>query len=131
MYAYVITRSDGKKMLIFIFKSNYRGGGGNSHLILVHLCRRYFSDPPYSCIPEADCRDVYLFMYDLYSFATHRCKYFYAMLIYQPYRCIIMGNLATYCYWCKAAPPPPRSVIRFRDRAEKHLCIATKPCCKS
>ena len=36
------------------------GGGGNSHLILVHLCRRYFSDPPYSCIPEADCRNVYL-----------------------------------------------------------------------
>ena len=47
------------------------GGGGNSHLILVHLCRLYFSDPPYSCIPEADCRNVYLFMYDLYSFATH------------------------------------------------------------
>ena len=84
---YVITRSDGKKMLIFIFKSNHRGGGGggggggrggggNSHLILVHLCRLYFSDPPYSCIPEADCRNVYLFMYDLYSFATHRSKYF-------------------------------------------------------
>ena len=38
-YVYVITRSDGKKMLIF--KSNHRGGGGgggNSHLILVHLC---------------------------------------------------------------------------------------------
>ena len=59
-YVYVITRSFGKKMLIFIFKSNHRGGGGgNSHLILVHLCRRYFSDPPYSCIPEADCRNVY------------------------------------------------------------------------
>ena len=83
---YVITRSDGKKMLIF--KSNHRGGGGgregvaggggggHSHLILVHLCRQYFSDPPYSCIPEADCRNVYLFVYDLYSFATHRCKYF-------------------------------------------------------
>ena len=72
---YVITRSDGKKMLIFIFKSNHRGGGGggggNSHSILVHLCRRYFSDPPYSCIPEADCRKLYLFKYDLYSFATH------------------------------------------------------------
>ena len=27
-YVYVITRSDGKKMLIFIFKSNHRGGGG-------------------------------------------------------------------------------------------------------
>ena len=40
-YVYVITRSDGKKMLIFIFKSNHRGGGGNSHLILVHLCRWY------------------------------------------------------------------------------------------
>ena len=26
-YVYVITRSDGKKMLIFIFKSNHRGGG--------------------------------------------------------------------------------------------------------
>ena len=79
-YVYVITRSDGKIMLIFIFKSNHRGGGGGggrySHLILVHLCRWYFSDPPYSCIPEADCRNVYLFMYDLYSFATHRCKYF-------------------------------------------------------
>ena len=75
---YVITRSDGKKMLIFIFKSNHRGGGGggNSHLILVHLCRLYFSDPPYSCIPEADCKNVYIFMYDLYSFATHRSKYF-------------------------------------------------------
>ena len=95
-YVYVITRSDGKKMLIFILKSNDRGGGGNSHLILVRLCRRYFSDPPYSCIP--DCRNVYLFMYDLYSFATHRYEYFYAMLIYQPYRCIEMGNLATYCY---------------------------------
>ena len=71
-----ITRSDDKKMHIFIFKSNHGGGGGNSHLILVHLCRRYFSDPPYSCIPKADCRNVYLFMYDLYSFATHRCKYF-------------------------------------------------------
>ena len=60
-YVYVITRSDGKKMLIFIIKSNHRGGwGGNSHLILVHLCRRYFSDPPYSFIP--DCRNVYLFM---------------------------------------------------------------------
>ena len=90
-------------------------------MILVHLCRRYFSDPPYSCIPEADCRNVYLFMYDLYSFATYRCKYFYAMLIYQPYRCIEMGNFAPYCYWCKAAPPPPppRSVIR--DRAETPL----------
>ena len=74
-------------MLIFIFKSNCRGGGGggerredrrggggHSHLILVHLCRRYFSDQPYSCIP--DFRNVYLFMYDLHSFATHRCKYF-------------------------------------------------------
>ena len=60
-YVYVITRFDGKKMLIFIFKSNHRGGwgrGGSSHLILVHLCRLYFSDPPYSCIPEADCRNV-------------------------------------------------------------------------
>ena len=72
-YVYVITRSDGKKMLIFIFKSNHSGvcvwggWGGNSHLILVHLCRRYFSDPPYSCIPEADCRNVYLFMYDFRS----------------------------------------------------------------
>ena len=27
-YVYVITGSDGKKMLIFIFKSNHRGGGG-------------------------------------------------------------------------------------------------------
>ena len=54
-YVYVITRSDGKKMLIF--KSITEGGGGGiSHLILVHLCRRYFSDPPYSCVPEADCR---------------------------------------------------------------------------
>ena len=26
-YVYVITRPDGKKMLIFIFKSNHRGGG--------------------------------------------------------------------------------------------------------
>ena len=66
---YVIARSDGKKMLIF--KSNHRGGGGgggggNSHLILVHLCRRYFSDPPYSCIPEADCRNVYTYLCMIY-----------------------------------------------------------------
>ena len=27
-YVYVITRSDSKKMLIFIFKSNHRGGRG-------------------------------------------------------------------------------------------------------
>ena len=40
------------------------GGGGNSTLILVQLCRRYFSDPPYARIP--DFRIVYLFMYDLY-----------------------------------------------------------------
>ena len=38
-------------MLIFIFKSNHRGGD-NSHLILVHLCRRYFSAEmyTYSCM---------------------------------------------------------------------------------
>ena len=97
-YVYVITRSDGKKMLIFIFKSNHSrgGGGGYSHLIFVHLCCWYFSDPPYSCIP--DCRNVYGLPIHVHSFATHRCKYFYAMLIYQPYRCIEMGNLATYYY---------------------------------
>ena len=38
-----ITRSDGKRMLIFILKSNHRGGGGggggNSHLILYwYIC---------------------------------------------------------------------------------------------
>ena len=83
---YVITRSDGKKMLIFIFKSNHRGDGGggggggvgggrgNSHLILVHLCRRYFSDPPYSCIPEADCRNVYLLT------VTYSCMIYIVLL---------------------------------------------------
>ena len=69
----MITRSDGKKMLIFILKSNRRGGGvgvggggGNSHLIFAHLCRRNFSDPSYSCIP--DFRNVCILMYDLYTF---------------------------------------------------------------
>ena len=49
-----------------------------------------FSNPPYSCIP--DFRSIYLFMYDLYNVATHKCMYLYDLLIYQPYRCIEMSN---------------------------------------
>ena len=47
------------------------GRGDNSTLILAQVCRRDFSNPPYSCIP--DLRNVYLFMYDLFTFATHNC----------------------------------------------------------
>ena len=41
------------------------GGGleGNSTLILVQVCRRYFFNPPYSSI--RDFRNVYLLMYYL------------------------------------------------------------------
>ena len=44
------------------------GGGGNSTLILVQVCRRDFSNPPiYIC--TADFRNIYLIMYDLFTFA--------------------------------------------------------------
>ena len=49
------------------------GGGGDSTLILAQVCCQNFSNPPYSCIP--DFRNVYLFMYDLFTFATHKCLY--------------------------------------------------------
>ena len=72
---------------------------GNSTLILVQVCSWDFSNLPYSCIP--DFRNVYLFMYDLFTVATHKSMYLYVLLTYQPYRCIEMSNLVT--YWCIAA----------------------------
>lgn len=73
--------------------------GWGINFVLILVCRWDFSNLPYSCIP--DFRNVYLFMYDLFTFATHKCMYLYVLLNYQPYRCIEMSNLAT--YWCIAA----------------------------
>ena len=38
-------------------------GRGELNFILILVCRRDFSNPPYSCIP--DFRNVYLFMHEL------------------------------------------------------------------
>ena len=54
----MITRYDGEKMLICIFKLNHRGEkGGNSHLILVHFVAGIFQTHPIH---------VYLSMYELF-----------------------------------------------------------------
>ena len=47
---------------LYLYLSQITGAGrgaGNSHLILEHLCCRYFSDTPYSCI-HFHVHDLYL-----------------------------------------------------------------------